>query len=100
MQQRLTSLLSKLLLISFFLVPGVPLQAAESGSLGSEESVKYLAELKALYLTSDERKALLAHSNALLETHRLKAAYQVGQTNPQDLDYRLSVGATGAIAYP
>ena len=97
MRQGLTSLLSKLLLISFFLGASVPLQAAETGTLGSEESTKYLAELKALYLTSDERKALLAHSNALLETHALKAAYQVGQANPQDLNYRLSLGAPGEL---
>ncbi|AHL77074.1 hypothetical protein CH92_19115 [Stutzerimonas stutzeri] len=84
-------------MISFFLGASVPLQAAETGTLASEESANYLAELKALYLTSDERKALLAHSNALLETHALKAAYQVGQANRRDLSYRLSLGASGEL---
>jgi len=97
MQQGLTSRLSKILLISVFLVTSLPLQADESNTLGSDEPAKYLAELKALYLTSDERKALLAHSNALLESYGLQAAYQVGQANPQDLDYRLSVGAPGEL---
>jgi hypothetical protein len=84
-------------LISFFLGASVPLQATETNTLDSTESGKYLAGLKALYLTADERKALLEHSNALLETHRLKAAYQVGEVNPQDLAYRLSVGAPGEL---
>jgi len=97
MRQGLTSLLSKLLLISLFLGASVPLQAAETGTLGSDEPARYLAQLKALYLTSDERKALLDHSNGLLETHGLKAAYQVGQANPQDLKYRLSLGAPGEL---
>jgi hypothetical protein len=97
MRQGLTSRLSKLLLISFFLGSSLPLQAVESNTLDSAESASYLAGLKALYLTSDEQKALLSHSNALLETHALKAAYQVGQANPQDLSYRLSVGAPGEL---
>jgi len=84
-------------LISLFLTISVSLQAAESHTLNSDESASYLAELKALYLTSNERKALLAHSNALLETHGLKAAYQVGQANPHDLAYHLSVGAPGEL---
>lgn len=97
MRQGLTSLLSKLLLISFVLGASVPLQAAETGSLASDEQAKYLAELRSLYLTSNERDALLAHSNALLKTYGLRAAYQVGQANPEDLDYRVSVGAPGEL---
>ena len=97
MQRGLTSRLAKLLLISLLFINSVPLQAAESNTLGSQESAKYLAGLKALYLTSDERQALLSHSNALLETYGLKAAYQVGQANPQDLNYRLSVGGPGEL---
>lgn len=97
MRQGLTSQLSKLLLISLFMATSVSLQADESPALSSDDSAHYSAELKALYLTSDERKALLSHSNALLETHGLKAAYQVGQANPRDLTYRLSVGAPGEL---
>lgn len=97
MRQGLTSRLSKLLLISLFLGASVPLQAAETNTLDAAESAQYLAELKALYLTADERNALLEHSNALLQTHGLKAAYQVGEANPQDLAYRLSVGAPGEL---
>lgn len=97
MRQGLTSLLSKILMICLFLSASVSLQASDSGVATSGESDRYLAQLKALYLTSDERTALLAHSNALLEVHGLKAAYQVGQDNPQDLEYRLSVGAPGEL---
>jgi len=97
MQQGLTSRLSKLLVISLCLIAGGPLRAAESGVLGSDESTRYLAELKSLYLAGDERQALLAHSNALLKTYALRAAYQVGQANPVDLEYRLSVGAPGEL---
>ncbi|MHB0818795.1 hypothetical protein ACYCFK_10985 [Stutzerimonas stutzeri] len=97
MRQGLTSRLSKLLVLSVFLVVGIPVQAAETNTLGSDEPGKYLAELKALYLTADERMALLAHGNALLETYGLRAAYQVGQANPQDLRYRLDTDAPGEL---
>ncbi|WP_177327046.1 hypothetical protein [Pseudomonas sp. 10B238] len=97
MQQGLTSRLSKLLLISIFLIASGQLKAAESNTLGSDEPSRYLAELKTLYLTTDERKALLAHSNALLKTYGLRAAYQVGQANPEDLEYQISVGAPGEL---
>ena len=97
MQQGLTSRLSKILVLSLLLVAGGPLQAAEANLLEAEESGRYLAGLKALYLTGDERTALLAHGNALLDTYGLRAAYQVGQANPQDLRYRLETGAPGEL---
>ncbi|MCQ4322563.1 hypothetical protein NA637_20970, partial [Pseudomonas stutzeri] len=50
-----------------------------------------------LYLTTDERKALLAHCNALLKTYGLRAACQVGQAHPEDLEYRISVGAPAEL---
>lgn len=97
MQQGLTSRLSKLLLISVLLIAGGQLNAAESDILSADEAASYLAELKALYLTSDERKALLAHSNALLKTYELRAEYQVGKPNPANLHYQLSVGVPGEL---
>lgn len=97
MQQGLTSRLAKILLIALFLLASGQLRAAESNTLGSDEPARYLSELKTLYLTSDERKALLAHSNALLKSYELRAAYQVGQANPEDLEYRVSVGAPGEL---
>ncbi len=97
MQQGLTSRLSKLLLISVFLIAGGPLNAAEPNTLGSDEPSRYLAELQALYLTQNERKALLAHSNALLKAYGLRAAYQVERANPEDLEYQISVGAPGEL---
>ena len=97
MQQGLTSRLSKLLLISILLIISGQLKAAEPITLGSDEPSRYLAELKTLYLTQNERKALLAHSNALLKTYGLRAAYQVGKANPEDLEYQLSAGAPGEL---
>ncbi len=97
MQQGLTSRLTKLLLISILLTVGGQLTAAELNAVDSDESARYLGELKALYLTSDERTALLTHSNALLKTYGLRAEYQVGQPNPADLQYQLSVGSPGEL---
>ena len=97
MQRGLTSRLAKLLFISILAIAGGQLNAAEPNLLGSDESASYLAQLKDLYLTSDEQKALLAHSNALLKTYELRAEYQVGQPNPVDLQYQLSVGSPGEL---
>ncbi|WP_417780622.1 hypothetical protein [Stutzerimonas xanthomarina] len=97
MQQGLTSQLAKLLLISVFLIASGQLNAAEPNTLGSDEPSRYLAELQTLYLTQDERKALLAHSNALLKAYKLRAAYQVEQANPEDLEYQITVGVPGEL---
>lgn len=97
MQRALTSRLSALLLISALCLASTQIAASEPNSLGSEESEKYLTDLKALYLTSSEREALMAHSNALLESYALRAGYQVGQADPQDIRYRLSLGAPGEL---
>lgn len=70
---------------------------AAEAQLGGDEQGRYLSELKRLYLTQDERKALLAHSNALLDTYALRAAYQVGQAQRNDLRYQLSVSAPGEL---
>ena len=58
MRQGLTRRLSGLLLM-LSLGAGAPAQASEA-QLSGEEQARYLAELKRLYLTKDERKALLA----------------------------------------
>ncbi|MGK9066731.1 hypothetical protein [Stutzerimonas chloritidismutans] len=84
-------------MVSLLLVAGEQLKAAETNTLGSDEPARYLAELKSLYLTSNERQALLAHTNALLKTYGLRASYQVGQPDPHDLDYRLDVGQPGEL---
>lgn len=97
MQRTLTSRLSTLLLISTLCVASVQVAAGEPNSLSSEESGKYLAQIKALYLASSELEALLAHSNALLETYALRAGYQVGRADPLDIRYRLSSGSPGEL---
>ncbi|UVE18303.1 hypothetical protein NVV93_02565 [Pseudomonas sp. LS44] len=80
-----------------------PLPAAEApaadqpASLRGAEQGRYLAELKRLYQTNDERKALLAHCNQLLSTYALRAGYQLGQSQRQDLLYQLSVSGPGEL---
>ncbi|PTS85182.1 hypothetical protein DBR00_05130 [Pseudomonas sp. HMWF032] len=75
-----------------------PLFAAEADSvLSSAEQGHYLHELKRLYLTQDERQALFAHCNDLLNTYALRAAYQVGQAQRHDRVYQLRQGASGEL---
>ena len=97
MRQGLTRRLSGLLLM-LSLGAGAPAQASEA-QLSGDEQARYLAELKRLYLTKDERKVLLAHSNALLDTYALRAGYQLGKAPAQrsDLRYQLSVAAPGEL---
>ena len=71
--------------------------ADDKGALQGAEQAAYLEELKRLYLTGNERQALLAHTNALLETYALRAGYQVGQAQRQDLLYRFEVGNAGDL---
>lgn len=97
MRQGLTSRLAKLVMVSVLCVIGTPLIASEVVEFGSDESARYLTELKKLYLTSSDREALLAHSNGLLDTYALRAGYQVGQANPQDFLYELSVATPGEL---
>ena len=97
MRQGLTSRLAKLVMVSLFCTFGIPLQAAEPVEFASDESANYLAELRRLYLTGSDRQALLAHSNGLLGTYALRAGFQIGQPNPQDVLYELSVATPGTI---
>ncbi|WP_233282026.1 hypothetical protein [Pseudomonas mangiferae] len=72
--------------------------AAEGNArLEDSEQQRYIAGLKRLYLTGDERRALLEHCNSLLGTYALRAGYQVGQPQRDDLSYRLSVGHPGEL---
>lgn len=97
MQLRLTRKLIGAVLFSSCL----GISTAGAGELGaglsSTEQSSYLSELKRLYLTEDERQALLAHSNELLKTYALSAAYQVGQTQRQGLLYQLSLAGPGEL---
>lgn len=74
----------------------LPAAAAEPSLEGNDRQL-YLAQLKRLYLTDDERQALLRHCNALLDSYALKAGYQVGQADRRDLLYRLSLGKPGVL---
>ncbi|MCU1718353.1 hypothetical protein [Pseudomonas sp. 5P_3.1_Bac2] len=96
MQLRLTKLVTAVLLSSC-LASNLCL-ASESGvSLSSSEQSQYLLKIKRLYLTDNDRQALLAHCNDLLKTYALRAGYQVTQSNRQDLLYQLSLGTSGEL---
>ncbi|WP_298186698.1 hypothetical protein [uncultured Pseudomonas sp.] len=97
MQLRLTRKLVSAALLSSCL--GVsPVFSAEPGAgLSSAEQGNYLLELKRLYLTQNERQALLAHCNDLLKTYALRAAYQVGRAQREDLLYQLRLGESGEL---
>lgn len=69
---------------------------AES-ALQSDEQQQYLQELRTLYLTKNDREALLRHANSLLQTHAYRAGYQVGQADAEDLIYQLSSPHKGLL---
>ncbi len=98
MQARLTRKLMAMLL-GGALCAALPALASadDKAALQGAEQAAYLDGLKRLYLTDNERQALLAHSNALLETYALRAGYQVGQAQRQDLLYHFSVGGAGEL---
>lgn len=96
MRAQLTRTLQKMTMVVALLGLTAPVMADVS-ALQSQEQKQYLEGLKRLYLTQDERKALLAHSNALLNTYALRAGYQVGQGSREDLTYSLSLGGSGEL---
>ncbi len=98
MRTRLTRRLGLLPAIATLMLAGAGLQAAEpEAELSGAEQARYLNELKHLYLTNNDRQALLAQSNELLDTYAVRAAFQVGQTERRDQVYQLSVGAPGEL---
>ena len=97
MRLRLTRKLISAALLGSCLIASPGWGAEPAAGLSSPEQARYLAELKRLYLTQDEGQALLAHSNDLLKTYALRAAYQVGQAQRKDLVYQLSQGAPGEL---
>tara|TARA_R100001377_G_scaffold37885_1_gene21088 strand:+ start:78 stop:608 length:531 start_codon:yes stop_codon:yes gene_type:complete len=97
MRLRLTRKLIFAVLLGSCLVVTPGFASEPEAGLSSAEQASYLADLKRLYLTQDERQALLAHSNDLLKTYALRAAYQVGQAQRQDLLYQLRLGAPGEL---
>ena len=97
MRLRLTRKLIGAALLGSCLVAAPTWATEPAAGLSGSEQASYLTELKRLYLTQSERQALLAHSNDLLKTYALRAAYQVGQAQRQDLVYQLSLGAPGEL---
>ncbi len=80
------------------LLASAPLYGEEAAAqLSGAEPARYLSELKRLYLTQDDRQALLAHGNELLRSYALRAGYQVGQASRQDRLYQLRLGESGEL---
>lgn len=97
MHLRLTRKLIHTVFLLGCLVAPPALSGEPAAGLSSAEQASYLDGLKRLYLSQDERQALLQHSNALLTTYALRAGYQVGQAQRQDLLYQLRLGAPGEL---
>lgn len=97
MRLRLTRRLGVVMLFAALGVAGPALAAQPAAQLDGQEQGRYLAELKKLYLTGDERQALLAHCNDLLTTYALRAAYQVGQAQREDRIYQVALGGPGEL---
>lgn len=83
--------------LTLSLITVATFSVAEPITLDSREKVNYLSQLKQQHATSNERTALLAEINSLLTKHALRAGYQLGQSNPQDFLYRVSVAEQGDL---
>ncbi len=83
--------------LALSLVAVATFSVAEPITLDSREKVNYLSQLKQQHATSNERTALLAEINSLLTKHALRAGYQLGQSNPQDFLYSVSVAQQGDL---
>lgn len=97
MQLRLTRKLITAALLSGCMAASPAFAAEPDAGLSSAEQGNYLRELKRLYLTENDRQALLAHCNDLLKTYALRAAFQVGQAQRQDLLYQVREGESGEL---
>lgn len=97
MLTKLTRLIRPLSLIFFTgLLSSVSAAEIDSG-LSSPEQANYLAGIKHAHPNVSERQALLAQCNQLLNNYALRAGYQLGQADPRDLLYQLSIGAPGEL---
>src|SRR5690606_4481485 len=76
---------------------GAEPDVAPEGALDGHEQTRYLGQIKKLYITSSERQALIEHCNALLRTYALRADYQIGRAQPEDIVYQFAVGAPGEL---
>ncbi|KXU38765.1 hypothetical protein AXE65_11905, partial [Ventosimonas gracilis] len=71
----------------------------QAAQIEAPERDSYLNGLKTRHHTQDERAALLAESNQLLNDNALTVGYQVGQAQNkrEDLNYQLSLGGAGEL---
>jgi hypothetical protein len=96
MQQRLTIHMTMRSLILAALVGSGAAVAAGDGLQSSEQN-NYLAHVRQQHPAANDRQALLAHCNQLLKTHALRSGYQVGQPQPRDQLFQLSLDQAGEL---
>ena len=78
MRQGLTSRLAKLVMVSVFCVIGTPLMASETVEFGSDESARYLTELKKLKQVFRECEAAgICKTTPKKETQFLKSLKRI-----------------------
>ncbi|MFZ3182525.1 MAG: hypothetical protein A2Y50_08455 [Pseudomonadales bacterium RIFCSPLOWO2_12_59_9] len=97
MLAKLTRLIRPLSLLFFTGVLGSVSAAEIDSGLSSPEQVSYLAGIQRAHPHVSERQALLAQCNQLLKTYALRAGYQLGQADPRDLLYQLSISGPGEL---
>lgn len=96
MLQHLSRALLALRWLTLSLITASSLSLAQP-VLESSEKTNYLKQLQQQHATNNERTALLAEVNALLSQYALRAGYQVGQSNPQDFLYSVSLQKSGEL---
>jgi len=94
---KLTRLIRPLSLLFFTGLPGGVSAAEIDSGLSSPEQVSYLAGIQRAHPNISQRQALLAQCNQLLKTYALRAGYQLGQSDPRDWLYQLSIGGPGEL---
>ena len=97
MRNRLTRQLCWILFIGVVFDAQAAAPVAAASGLSSSEQASYLAAVKHQYPALDERQALLKQCNQLLQTYALRVGYQVGQRQPHDLIYQLSLNGPGEL---
>ena len=97
MRNRLTRQLCWILSIGVVIGAQAASPVAPGGGLSSSERASYLADVQRQYPALDERQALLKQCNQLLQTYALRAGYQVGQRDPHDVLYQLSLNGPGEL---
>lgn len=75
-----------------------PVMANNDAQLEGNERLQYIAKIKQQHNTEDDRSALIAQINQLLNSSALLAGYQTGFNNPMDHIYSINVPRPGELS--